>query len=477
MSTIASRWIDYGVMVWAIIISALVFGLMHNYAFDDPFITYRYAANLANDQGLVYNPGLQVLSTTALLYALFLSPFAALGLPLPLVGVLLGSLGLGTCAVALWYLAKLSHAPVAGAMLSLLLPLSPLLLATLGAETVLVIALVLWGLLLAWQGRVGLAGLLIGLATLTRPDAILAVAVIGLLLLTRYGLDPTLRFAVVVMLVITPVILATWWYFGAPLPTTLQTKQSQAYMADSQSFLEGLGRYLVSLGRSPGFWPLLVLAPLGLSTALTRPGPLNLVLLWSLLHVLAYTLLGVTAYFWYFAPAITGLVVAAALGAQWLVERLRVLLGRRATAGLIAVGTTMVLFTHLQSVSVLAQADDLRLQIYRPAGQWLAANTSPDAQVGALEVGIIGFYAERPMVDFAGLIQPDVAAVFRAGGDYYDAARYALARYQPAYVVNQETLFPLLSADPTLATACHEVASFPDPRAATPLQIFQCIWE
>jgi len=32
-------------------------------------------------------------------------------------------------------------------------------------------------------------------------------------------------------------------------------------------------------------------------------------------------------------------------------------------------------------------------------------NTPPDALVGALEIGAIGYYSDRPIVDFAGLIQ------------------------------------------------------------------------
>ena len=47
-----------------------------------------------------------------------------------------------------------------------------------------------------------------------------------------------------------------------------------------------------------------------------------------------------------------------------------------------------------------------RLKIYSALGKWLDANLPPEASVGALEVGIIGYYSHRSMVDFAGLIQP-----------------------------------------------------------------------
>src|SRR5262245_61546173 len=42
-------------------------------ALDDPYVTYRYAENLAGGLGPVYNPGERVLSTTASGYALLLA--------------------------------------------------------------------------------------------------------------------------------------------------------------------------------------------------------------------------------------------------------------------------------------------------------------------------------------------------------------------------------------------------------------------
>ncbi|MFQ5921958.1 MAG: hypothetical protein ACE5M4_03875, partial [Anaerolineales bacterium] len=46
---------------------------------DDAYITFRYARNLLDGHGLVYNPGEAVLGTTTPLFALLLS---ALGVPI-----------------------------------------------------------------------------------------------------------------------------------------------------------------------------------------------------------------------------------------------------------------------------------------------------------------------------------------------------------------------------------------------------------
>jgi len=52
--------------------SGLYLAFFH-WAYDDPFITYRYAANISRGLGFVYNPGERVLSTTAPLFAILLS--------------------------------------------------------------------------------------------------------------------------------------------------------------------------------------------------------------------------------------------------------------------------------------------------------------------------------------------------------------------------------------------------------------------
>ena len=48
-------------------------------AFDNAFITYRYADNLRSGLGLVYNPGEWVLGTTAPLYAVLLAVLSSFG--------------------------------------------------------------------------------------------------------------------------------------------------------------------------------------------------------------------------------------------------------------------------------------------------------------------------------------------------------------------------------------------------------------
>jgi hypothetical protein len=40
--------------------------------------------------------------------------------------------------------------------------------------------------------------------------------------------------------------------------------------------------------------------------------------------------------------------------------------------------------------------------------RWLSEHTEPDDLVAAHDIGAIGYYAERPILDLAGLISPEV---------------------------------------------------------------------
>jgi hypothetical protein len=71
----------------------------------------------------------------------------------------------------------------------------------------------------------------------------------------------------------------------------------------------------------------------------------------------------------------------------------------------------------------------------------LNENTLSNEKVGSLEVGIIGYYAQRPMIDFAGLIQPEVAEQFKLKTTYENSALWAIENFSPQYVVLHDGLF------------------------------------
>jgi len=72
----------------AAVIIRIVFHLSTHFMWDDAFITFRYADNLAAGHGFVYNIGEHVLGTTTPLFTLLLAAFRVIGVS-PMNGSLL----------------------------------------------------------------------------------------------------------------------------------------------------------------------------------------------------------------------------------------------------------------------------------------------------------------------------------------------------------------------------------------------------
>jgi hypothetical protein len=280
-------------------------------------------------------------------------------------------------------------------------------------------------------------------------------------------------------------------------------------MAISQSFFAGLLEQATLYWSLPTYKLFFLLAVVGLLFALLRHRQWLLLIGWSVLYTIAYSLLGVTSYFWYYAPVVAGFVVLVALGyaavvrlVGWLLSDVvgsakKVLTQRRggaetqrvghgaeqanisswsharvfaalSSSGMpgwgqraVAIGLLFVLLLpQMRGIFAMRTMPDSRLTIYREVGTWLREHTPPDASVGTLEVGIIGYYAQRRMIDFAGLIQPQTAQQITVTTTYEDLARWAFEQFQPDYVVLQAGMFPGMEQGDTFVQQCEQVQMF-----------------
>src|SRR5204863_7384489 len=103
---------------------------------------------------------------------------------------------------------------------------SPDLILSFGLESTLYLAMVTAAILAFHARRPTLVGVLLGLATLIRGDAVLPGAILlGAWLLTRRSLP--WRWLVAWAVVLLPWTVFGLWYFGSPLPSTLSAKVLQ----------------------------------------------------------------------------------------------------------------------------------------------------------------------------------------------------------------------------------------------------------
>lgn len=450
----------YAKTLYLLLTTSVIFAGFSHWFYDDPFITYRYAENLMHGLGFVYNPGQRVLSTTTPLFTILLALGGSLWSDLPRLAILLSAFSLGLGGLFLWELARAWKTPLAGWTGLLLYPTFPLLLITLGSEMPLYLAFCLGTLVFYVRRRYHLTAAFAALAILTRPDSVLVPVILAAHYLLAVRRPIPWSSIVLLVSLILPWFIFAWIYFGSPLPATLAAKQYQGAMAISQRFAPGLLTIAQGYLNNWEYWFEGLLAALGVFYMVQRARPWAIVVMWAMLYFLAYSVLGVSRYFWYYAPLVPAFVAMAGLGVASLKE-LKSLSSRVTFFRTLAIVLLLLLaIGQLRDLWQLRQRPDDRFEVYRAIGEWLGSNSPSQATVGTLEVGIIGYYAERPMIDFAGLIQPGVAAQLTPNATYEDAALWAVAHYHPNYLVLHDKIFPRLE-NGYVAQNCVPVRHFP----------------
>lgn len=460
---------------------------------DDAYISFRYLDQLLAGEGLVFNPGERVEGYTNFLWIMTLAIPGALGVPIPLAALLLGLLsGVWTLWTTLKLAERLTGASWLGLCVIGLLALDGSFArwAIEGLETLLFTALVTCAILTeldtssqrrgtGWRST---PGLLLGLATLTRPEGLLWL---GLLVLCRlYNAvgkslewsdrlgptgqtyearsrslgDPMFWQALASLLLsagmlIIPHLLWRFWYYGEWIPNTAYLKVQPGFV----SALRGV-RYAVMFFAHR--WPLLLLL-LGLwlwrRWQLRQPLPSVLPspeLAHSPLRLLLVFAWGVSAYLlltggdwmgWgrFFMP------LAPLLSLLWAEKCIRLhhapsaglgYVRRLPTIGLLLLATVGAHITSSwwEERPRLARAH-AEHQERQAVIAWLKAHASPSARVLTEEIGEIPYETGLYTLDVYGLIDKHIAKTGEydpdsAPGHQKTDLNYSL-RQRPDYLV------------------------------------------
>ena len=460
---------------------------------DDAWIHQTYARSLAESGRLAYLTDQPSAGSTSPLWTLLLSAGYALKIDYRVWTYALGAAMLALCA---WGVSRLSLrlwpdrpglALAAGALCALDWHLG--WAAASGMETLLYAALAIvlieWAIRAqpgAWAGMIG--GALGGLLTVTRPEGLLLAGLAAATWFTHArptgveaqvaGVEARLRPVLAFILgFAAPVAPAVWLNLhagGAVFPNTFYAKQ-QEYGVYFSSLAAWLPRALDVIA-APFVGAPVLLAPGFVFQALAALRRLRdrsawgraLPIVWVLSHLAVYAArLPVTyQHGRYLMPVIPLVVLIGLQGSlawieRWAQPRVGRLARRAGLGSLVALAAAMWI---IGALTYRVDVNIIQTELVSSA-RWIETNTPPDALIAAHDVGAIGYFARRPLLDLAGLISPEVIPVLRD-----EAALLELMRQRDA---------GYFAAPPGFYTTLLDPARL--ERASSRAQIGTAVWE
>lgn len=396
-----------------------------DYAYDDAYITYRYARNVLLGQGFVYNPGDSFLGTTTPLYTLVLAGLGSV-MEIPLASGLLSVLSVVVGVIAIDALGRDAGIRHAGVLFSVFVAFNRQLFAIFGGETLFVyFGLIPLAHLLGRRGRPLLAAPLFAAAILGRMDAVLFVGLhYGALAFETWRRERRIPWkpALVVALGVMPWFVYSLVVFGVVFPSTLGAKIAQGESGGWLLYFAGAARYLPRLIEYAGplrfvFLPLL---GLGIFRVLTRERVWLIFLVNSVSFALVYQFaLGASFSHWYLANVYLTNALLLAAGLRQLTA-LGDRLGR--TRWLARAAVASLVIAHLATAFAdtrMIEVHPGRRVLYTNTGEWLKANTPESASVAFFEIGYLGWFSDRTIIDPVGLVTPGGAEGLLAGNRYW----------------------------------------------------------
>jgi hypothetical protein len=303
-----------------------------------------------------------------------------------------------------------------------------------GMETGLMLFWLAWALCLIgsgpgrWLARgLAWAGLL-----WTRPDGcvyIVALAAGELLLCGpgRKGLVASfLKSAVLAALVYSPWLAWAWWYYGSPIPQTLLAK-APLPTTNLVGRLLTMARRLLERAEAifaPVYYPFLWNSPRWIGW-FCRVLALVAGTFWLFpsrdlrARVASFGFMLLTFYFcymevvfpWYMPPAaLCGLVVFASIISRLSQADQAAWAARPA---LVMVAATCLYLLIVTAYMMKVQQDEIEWGVRAPIGRWLAEHARDSESVYLEAIGYIGYFSHAHIIDYPGLISPQVTKLRR----------------------------------------------------------------
>ena len=427
-----------------VMVGLYVFTADGGFPLDDSWIHQVYARNLGQNFEWAFVPGEPSAASTSPLYTVVLSIGYGLGVPYQLWTHLLGTLALTATAMLGARMADRAAPDLRGigwfVGLALIGTWHLVWAAASGMETMLFAMFTLLLIDLTWREfeadvpahalrRGAIFGAVAALAMTTRPEGLGLAGLCGLVMLLHvterrdYLLRWVMGAAVGFAVFITPYLALNVGLAGSLLPNTADAKFVQhAPIRDNVPYLERLWTMLLPI--IVGGQILLLPGALWFSWRRLRAAHPDykalaylLPLAWiiALLALYAARLPAPYQHGRYVMPALPALIVIGVIGTAYLVR-----MGRRSASGRVATRTLAIAavvafayFAFAQGPRIYARDVQIIDEEMVANAHWIRDNLDDVYLLAIHDIGAVGYFAPREIVDIAGLVSPE--AIERIG--------------------------------------------------------------
>ncbi len=315
-----------------------------------------------------------------------------------------------------------------------------------GMETSLYVLFITASLYFYHKKDFGPTSLFLGLAFLTRVDGVILWLALVIHFVLKHKRFPA-KLVLGSVAVILPWLIFSLLYFGSPIPNSVPGKKAlysdTVWETPQWRILWEFLFLKVKIG-----WPLLMLALAGVYRILTKARFYTPLLLWTVLYLFFFFFARTRVHIWYYVPFYLGYLILVALGTELVYHKIRSVGVKslaagsseaRAPSGMAAFQTAVIsvviiaglviYFQQMRRTVRLLVTEQLAVEeINKKMGLWLKANTQPTDTVCAEDIGYLGYYSGRYILDQDGLISPQ-AIPFNRRKDRLGL----LKAYRPAY--------------------------------------------
>lgn len=416
-----------------IILGSLITFLNRNFLLDDALIYYRYILNFIDGNGLVYNIGERFNALTSPVYVHISILFSLITREVETTQLVINCIAIISSGILLSVIFYQLKKDLLAFFSSMIFITSRYFYTTFGLETNMFIFFSLFCIFLYLKNKLYLLSLFSALLILTRGEGIFLVIILWSLILYRNGTRYKLKYFLIIASVLLLNLGFNYFYYGSFLPHTLTAKIDQGssgLWGVKYSFLLDFNfLYHIAFNNQAFFILfLLVLSLIGFVNHWREEFSLIL-LLYCLLITVFHLAFNIQSYHWYYAIHFLTFTVFIGYGVNDTVSYI----SQKYKSVLLRTCLIIVIFIY----PALTQVELFRLlshegpnQNYKIIGEWINRNTPENCKVACLEIGHIGWFSKRYIVDLVGLINPSISDALSK----HDYEKW-YGTYKPDYLV------------------------------------------